>query len=66
LSINLGFESGNEFGRTLSGEKEIAGGGDIASPTARLRTGLALNDLVEQDRRKIKRLVRSGLGLKNF
>jgi transposase-like protein len=31
-----------------------------------LRTGRALNNLVEQDHRRIKRLVRPGLGFKNF
>jgi transposase-like protein len=36
------------------------------SPTARLKTGRALNNLVEQDHRRIKRLVRPGLGFKNF
>lgn len=36
------------------------------SPTAQLRTGRALNNLVEQDHRRIKRLVRPGLGFKNF
>jgi transposase-like protein len=36
------------------------------SPTAHLRTGRALNNLVEQDHRRIKRLMRPRLGFKNF
>jgi transposase-like protein len=36
------------------------------SPTARLRMGRALNNLIEQDHRRIKRLVRPGLGFKKF
>jgi transposase-like protein len=36
------------------------------SPTAQLRTGRALNNRVEQDHRRIKRLMRPGLGFKNF
>ncbi|MGA2082018.1 MAG: IS6 family transposase [Holophaga sp.] len=36
------------------------------SPTAQLKTGRALNNLIEQDHRRIKRLVRPGLGFKRF
>jgi len=36
------------------------------SPTAKLKMGRALNNLIEQDHRRIKRLVRPGLGFKNF
>jgi transposase-like protein len=36
------------------------------SPTVQLRIGRSLNNLVEQDHRRIKRLLRPGLGFKNF
>jgi transposase-like protein len=36
------------------------------SPAVKLRIGRGLNNLVEQEHRRIKRLVRPGLGFKNF